>query len=116
MSQYKYELALELKQYLEDRLDQFGYDYSTKAFDAFYSFNTFTDPKAAWDFIRRADFFGTTLPTLLDRDEVPKNILEWASYLKSRDGYALIATSTTLGEAIVQLEEYIYGITHGEAA
>lgn len=113
MSQYKYELAQELLQFLEDHPTA---AYDDRLFDTFQQFPNFTDPKKAWDFLRRADFLGTTLPLLLDLDNKPTSILDWARYIKSRDAFALVADCTTNGEACSKLEDYIYGLEHGEAA
>lgn len=117
MSQYKYELATELLQYLENYIDNppsYGDGYGDKIFEVFGKFTDFTDPKKAWDFLRRADFLGSTLPLLLDREDKPTSILDWARFIKSRDGYALVADCTTVGEAAAQLQDLIYAMAHGE--
>lgn len=108
MSQYKYELANELLEYLEDRLAD------EHTWDAFKQFPKFTSPLTAWTFLRRADFLGTTIKDLSDRDTLPTSVLDWAEFVKSRDGYALIATTLTVGEACSELQDLIYGMAHGE--
>lgn len=116
MTQYKYELATELLQYLERYIENSHSlsPYDDTTFNAFEKFPDFVDPSKAWDFLRRADFFGSTLPLLLDLENKPTTILDWARYIKSRDGFALVASSITVGEAIADLQDLIYALAHGE--
>ena len=111
MSQYKYELAKELLLFIEDHPTA---AYDDLIFETFRGFPGFTDPAAAWNFLRRADFLGTTLPLLLDRTEKPANIMDWARHLKSRDAFALVADCGTNGEACIKLRTYIHQLEQGE--
>lgn len=110
MSKYKYDLANELLQYFENRRST----SDERVWDAFMQFPKFTHPTLAWDFLMRADWLGTTLKEVSDRDELPTSIMDWAEFVKSRDGFTLIADCMTVGEATSKLQDLIYAMAHGE--
>jgi len=110
MSRYKYDLAKSLLEYFE----RGSFKPNDKLWDAFKKFPVFTEPTFAWAFLERADWLGTTIKEVSDRDKLPTSIMDWAEYVKSRDGFALVAHCTTVGEASAHLQDLIYAMEHGE--
>lgn len=111
MSKYKYELAKELLLFLEG----IPFRPEDKLWDSYQKFPEFTNPLHAWAFLEKADWLGTTLKPLCERDKTPTSIMEWAEFVKSRDGFALVASCTTVGQACSELQDLIYAMEHGEA-